>query len=62
MTNRLAWVRRFWYTGAIQSLWLCGKKWRDGEGMPAEPERFGTLFKNPTVEAMHTLSPREFEP
>lgn len=29
--------------------------------MPAEPERFSDLFKNPTVEAMHTLTPREFE-
>jgi chromosome partitioning protein len=29
--------------------------------MPAEPERFAELFNNPSVEAMHALSPREFE-
>jgi AAA domain/Restriction endonuclease len=29
--------------------------------MPAEPERFAALFEKPSLEAMHTLSPREFE-
>jgi hypothetical protein len=29
--------------------------------MPAEPERFVALFSAPTVEAMHALTPREFE-
>src|SRR5690348_7287737 len=29
--------------------------------MPAEPKRFADLFNNPSVEAMYTLSPQEFE-
>jgi restriction endonuclease Mrr len=29
--------------------------------MPAEPERFADLFKNPSVEAMYALTPKEFE-
>lgn len=29
--------------------------------MSAEPERFAALFSKPNVEAMHALSPREFE-
>ena len=29
--------------------------------MPAEPAKFAELFNHPTVEAMHTLSPQDFE-
>lgn len=29
--------------------------------MPAEPERFAELFNKPSVEAMYSLSPKEFE-
>jgi restriction endonuclease Mrr len=29
--------------------------------MPAEPERFADLFREPSVEGMYALSPREFE-
>ncbi|HEU0028907.1 MAG TPA: AAA family ATPase [Ktedonobacterales bacterium] len=29
--------------------------------MPAEPVKFAELFQHPTVEAMHALSPRDFE-
>ena len=29
--------------------------------MPAEPERFAALFKNPTIAAMHALSSQDFE-
>lgn len=29
--------------------------------MPAEPERFAALFNAPTVEAMYTLSAKDFE-
>jgi len=29
--------------------------------MAAEPDRFAALFDLPSVDAMHTLTPREFE-
>lgn len=29
--------------------------------MPAEPEKFAALFNKPSVQAMHALTPREFE-